>query len=133
MALSRNEQIISDTIAGVKTTMTPMSRIEVLLLELQDAVISGGGGGGSKIRFQKVDSFEALPAIGEDGVIYLVPNENTDSKNIYDEYFWQEDHYEVFGERLTEDILSQSGGLTKDDQLTDADVIAEWNKVFGNS
>lgn len=53
------------------------------------------------IKFEKVES---LPASGKDGVIYLVPNSSSISKNIYDEYIWTGSAFEKIG--TTEQDLS---------------------------
>ena len=44
-------------------------------------------GGITGVTFQIVASYEELPTIGENGVIYLVPNGKT-GNNAYDEYIW---------------------------------------------
>lgn len=44
-------------------------------------------GGITGVSFQIVASYEELPTIGENGVIYLVPNGKT-GNNAYDEYIW---------------------------------------------
>lgn len=46
--------------------------------------------GFERISFQKVNSYGDLPATGQNGVIYLVPNSGT-TPNIYDEYIWYTD------------------------------------------
>ena len=46
--------------------------------------------GFERISFQKVNSYGDLPVIGQNGVIYLVPNSGT-TPNIYDEYIWYTD------------------------------------------
>ena len=43
---SRSEQILQDTIDGVLTNVKDKSRIEHLLVQLNDLIVSGGGGGG---------------------------------------------------------------------------------------
>lgn len=45
--LSRNEEILRAIIDGTEYSKVPQSREEALLLELKDAVESGGGGTGA--------------------------------------------------------------------------------------
>lgn len=65
----------------------------------------------SKIEFRKVDS---LPEVGEAGIIYIVPAENTVDNNKYDEFFWQDGGWEYIGDTsvdvksLVEDALRQA-------------------------
>ena len=63
-------------------------------------------------RFQKVNS---LPASGEPNVIYLVPKTTTQTNNVYDEYIWQDNAWELLGS--TEINLSN---YVTDDDLTTA-------------
>lgn len=69
--------------------------------------IVGGGGGGAGVRFEVVN---ALPATGEVGVIYLVPNSGG-TPNIYDEYIWVNNTFEMIG--TTE--IDLSNYYTKDE------------------
>ena len=46
--------------------------------------------GFERISFEKVATYGDLPATGQNGVIYLVPNAGT-TPNIYDEYIWYTD------------------------------------------
>jgi hypothetical protein len=39
----------------------------------------------------------SLPDIGEANIIYLVPNEKSDDRNIKDEYMWINDKWELIG------------------------------------
>lgn len=65
----------------------------------------------SKIEFRKVDS---LPEVGESGIIYLVPAENTAGNDKYEEFFWQDEAWEHIGDTsvevksLVEDALRQA-------------------------
>lgn len=58
------------------------------MLKIQELIEAGGGHPG--IKYEIV---EELPAEGEDGVIYLVP----DGKGTYDEYLWIETKFEKIG------------------------------------
>ncbi len=63
-------------------------------------------------RFQKVN---ALPAQGEANVIYLVPKATVLVDNIYDEYIWEDDSWELIG-----DTQIDLSGYVTDDDLTAA-------------
>ena len=52
------------------------------------AIGFGKKGGSGKIKTVAVTS---LPDIGQDGIIYLVPNTSTDGENKYEEYIWIKD------------------------------------------
>ena len=56
-------------------------RLQLLEQYVIDVINSGGAG----LTFQIV---EELPAIGESGIIYLVPLEETTEGNIYEEFIW---------------------------------------------
>lgn len=45
-------------------------------------------------RFEKV---ETLPATGESNVIYLLPRQDTEIGNVYDEYIWVDNAWEKIG------------------------------------
>lgn len=53
---------------------------------------SGGGGKGAKIEV-----VTELPEIGEANVIYLVPKQDEDENNVFDEYIWINDDWELIG------------------------------------
>lgn len=55
-----------------------------------NTLIQAALAGFERISFEKVTSYEDLPATGQNGVIYLVPNAGT-APNIYDEYIWYTD------------------------------------------
>lgn len=44
-------------------------------------------------------SVTKLPEVGEIGVVYRVPSENTSTLNMYDEYYWTGDTFEKIGNR----------------------------------
>lgn len=62
----------------------------------------------AKVAFKVVD---ALPAIGETAIIYLVPLEDPDMQNVYDEYMWIGGAWEHIGSTQTD----LSGYYTKDE------------------
>ena len=53
---------------------------------------SGGGGKGAKIEV-----VTELPETGEANVIYLVPKQDEDENNVFDEYIWINDDWELIG------------------------------------
>jgi len=73
----------------------------------------------SHITIQKVDS---LPTTGESNVIYLVPKTTTKTKNLYDEYIWQDSSWELIGDtqipldgyvQFTDFAKTDKGGVIK--------------------
>lgn len=80
------------------------------------------------------DVVQTLPASGEKGTIYLVPNQGSGS-NIYDEYIWLEGdpagHFELLG--TTEMDLSGYVQATEMTTIADADIISAVNSAFGIS
>ena len=83
------------------------------------------------ISFESYNSFADLPAVGQVGVIYLVPNSGS-APNVKDEYFWNAttQAYELFG--TTQIDLSNYVQKTELVELTESEVIAAWNSVFGS-
>lgn len=75
--------------------------------KIADAI--GGGGSGIKIEIVTV-----LPQTGESGVIYLVPSSSTASGNLYDEYVWISDKYELIGSKP----IDLSGYIKKNDNIS---------------
>lgn len=62
---------------------------------------------------QVASTLNDLPATGSNGVFYLVPNSSGESKNSYDEYFWNGTSYEKFGTKE----IDISNLVTLDDVL----------------
>lgn len=77
---------------------------------------------------------QSLPATGEKGTIYLLPNTGTGS-NIYDEYIWidgsPDGHFELLG--TTEMDLSGYVQATEMTTISDADIVSAVNSAFGIS
>ncbi len=70
------------------------------------------------ITIKKVDK---LPTTGETGVLYLVPNENPGSSNLYDEYMWLDGAWEIIGTSTIDFIDSAfvvSGDIAEDGTIT---------------
>lgn len=80
-------------------------------------------GGITKFDYQVVDE---LPATGKKGIIYLVPKAVTKTKNIYEEYIWVTDKYEMIGN--TDVDMSQYYTKTETDDLLDEKVDVEEGK-----
>jgi hypothetical protein len=83
------------------------------------------------IRFESYPSFADLPAVGENGVIYLIPNGGS-APNVKDEYFWNSatSAYEKFG--TTDVDLTDYLKDTDVVEMTQAEVQTVWNSVFGS-
>lgn len=54
---------------------------------------SGGGSG----KGAKIEVVTELPETGESNVIYLVPKQDTSTDNIFDEYLWVNNDWELIG------------------------------------
>lgn len=116
---ARNSADVTDTYSA--SSHAPMSGVAVAQAL---ATITG-------ISFESYPSFADLPAVGQTGVIYLVPNSGTGS-NVKDEYFWNAttQAYELFG--TTQVDLTNYLQDTDVIELTQAEVLAAWNSVFGS-
>ena len=53
------------------------------------------GSGGAGVNYVVV---EELPTVGEEGTIYLVPKEDSKTDNVYNEYMYIEDEWELIGD-----------------------------------
>lgn len=78
-------------------TMVPLSRVEAILL-----AIKKGGTGGDELKRIVVDE---LPTTGiDENAIYLVPGENPEGNNNYDEYTYVNGNWELISTADTGDI-----------------------------
>lgn len=119
--------IYAPAAATVDTTMSDSStnavQNRVIKAYVDDAI-----GGITQIRFEVVST---LPATGETGVIYLVPNGGTGS-NVKDEYIWlaATETYEKIG---TTDV-DLSGYVQESDlvEVSTSDIDSMFNTVFGS-
>lgn len=57
------------------------------------AAIGGSGSSGALVP----EVVDALPTAGEEGKLYLVPRQVTETKNVFDEYIWTNDDWEKIG------------------------------------
>lgn len=95
MALSRVERILQDTLSGVTTDIEPLSRNEVLLLQIQKLIIEGGGGGGGGISFVRVDE---LPSENiSPTTVYLIPSSTGEGNDIDVEFVYVDGKWEQLG------------------------------------
>lgn len=69
-------------------------------------------------RFEVV---QTLPSVGESGVIYLVPKTTSETDNVYDEYIWTNNTWELIGS--TEIDLSNYYTKTEVDNLIPTDFV----------
>lgn len=60
------------------------------------AAIGAGGGGGGGGALTPIVVYE-LPDVGEEGVLYLVPRQVTETKNVFDEYIYVNGGWEKIG------------------------------------
>lgn len=122
--------LVSPAFSGNPTTPTPDvgdNTTKIANTAFVTAAIANALAKITGIKFQKVDSFENLPATGEIGVIYLVPNSGT-APNVSDEYFWDGEKYEIFGTTQ----VDLTGYLKESDlvEMSAEDVQAAWDSVF---
>lgn len=84
----------------------------------------------TQIEFRKVQS---LPATGEKGVIYLVPNSGS-GQNIYDEYIWVDGDPSGRFEKIGTTDIDLSGYVQASEMhaLTNAEIDTIFNQVFGS-
>lgn len=77
------------------------------------------GSGGAGVNYVVV---EELPTVGEEGTIYLVPKEDSKTDNVYNEYMYIEDEWELIGDtqadltdyvQKTDYATSETGGVIK--------------------
>lgn len=54
---------------------------------------------------------DVLPTTGDTAKIYLVPAENTEDKNVYDEYIWKGDAWEKLGSKFEIDLSEIEGDI----------------------
>lgn len=88
--LQTNVQQITQTADDAKTTATEAKQLAQDTKDYVDELLAGGVG----IKIQVV---ETLPETGEDGIIYLVPNDKRTTDDVYEEYIWVNDKYELIG------------------------------------
>ena len=95
-----------------------------------NTAITNAIAGITQIEYRKVQS---LPATGEKGVIYLVPNSGS-GQNIYDEYIWVDGDptgaYEFLG--TTQVDLSGYVQASEMHALTNAEIDTIFQQVFGS-
>ena len=99
--------------------------------------LMGRNSGGAK-KGVKIEVVTELPETGEANVIYLVPKETEDENNVFDEYIWINDEWELIG---TTDI-DLSNYYTKSEidgkfppiyVLNTTDDLSDGDKSFGNN
>lgn len=87
----------SPSLSGTPTTPTPSSSSSGSMIankEYVDNIIKNSVGGVTQIEYTVVTS---LPTTGEKGKIYFVLNGSTDTTNIYNEYVWINNKFELLG------------------------------------
>lgn len=80
----------------------------------------------------KVEVVQTLPASGDSGTLYFVPNSGT-SPNIYDEYVWVNSTWELVGQQQIDlsNYIQKSNisGLVKNDGSIDTNAYATMNDI----
>lgn len=66
------------------------------------------------LGIKKVEIVESLPEVGQEGILYMVPVEDPDAKNYYEEYIWLDSQWEMIGTTK----IDLSGYVTTDTEQT---------------
>lgn len=108
---------------------TQMTLAEVPTISAMGTAITDALAGISGVDFQIVPTVQDLPATGEKGVFYLIPNSGA-GQNVYDEYVWVNSgtheapnyHYEKIGTTA----VDMSGYVREEDlvEITEAEIDA---------
>lgn len=114
--------------SDVTDTYSASSHVPMSGVAVAQAIASVVG-----IRFESYNSYADLPAVGQSGVIYLVPNSGS-APNVKDEYFWNTSvtpaAYELFG--TTQIDLTNYVQFSDLVAMTQAEVEAAWNGSSGS-
>ena len=89
------------------------------------AYVDSAVGSVSTIRFNIVDE---LPSTGESNIIYLVPNTTSSEKNVYDEYIWVNNDFEIIGSTAID--LSNYAKLDSDNIFTGVQYFNNTNGIL---
>lgn len=73
----------SDSPSASSVTYDPSTSVGLISTDVQDAIDELSTRGGLKNEI-----VQSLPATGEEGICYFVPNNSSEVENIYDEYVW---------------------------------------------
>lgn len=108
--------------ADVGTNTTQIASTAYVIAQISKALEKVVG-----IRIEKPEG-GVLPETGEFGVIYLIPHSGSATKNIYDEYFWTGEDFELFGTTAVDltDYLKKADIA----ELSTEEVQAAWDSVF---
>lgn len=87
MTPSEHEHTVSD-ITDFETTLT--GKGYQTASDVQAAITAAG--------HLKLQVETAMPETGADGILYLVPKDSGGDKNIYNEYVWNDDSFELIGD-----------------------------------
>ena len=91
--------LVSPIFSGIPSVPTPttgsndtqIANTEFVTRAIASALSSG------LLSFEIVDDYKSLPETGANSTIYMVPNNNGESGNYYDEYVWINETYEKIG------------------------------------
>ena len=75
-----------------KTARTLPEQVKFLTEKLKDLYAAF-----NELGIKKVEIVESLPETGQEGILYMIPVENPDSENYYEEYIWLDSQWEMIG------------------------------------
>lgn len=95
-------QIVPNIQVGATRTITPTESANVInvgtsLNPIFDFYIPKGDPGVIKLLI-----VDELPLVGSDDTMYFVPKQDTETSDLYDEYIWLDNQWEIIGERQIE-------------------------------
>lgn len=96
-ALNTKANSANATLTGIPTAPTANegdNSTQIATTAFVNKAVAAGIASVSTLKFEKVD---ALPEVGKDGIIYLVPKSETKPQDIYDEYYWTGESFEYMG------------------------------------
>lgn len=95
--LSKYAPLESPNLTGTPTVPTPTAssgNTTIVNKEYVDNIVKNSIGGVTQIEYKVLS---ALPATGEKGVIYFIYNNSGETNNVFDEYVWVNDKFELMG------------------------------------
>lgn len=105
---------------GTKTTQIATTAFVGKAVENAIGQITG-------LKFEKVT---VLPETGKAGVIYLLPKDPAGVSNVYTEYYWDGEKFEILGDTTVD--LSNYLQDTDVVEMDSTEVQAAWDSVFGS-
>ena len=128
-----NSLYATDTKCGKSPDAYTPSEIEQIRVLKQDKLTAGVGitisennvisANSGTIKFQTVSE---LPEIGEENVIYLLPNDDTQEQNLYDEYIYTNGAWEKIGSASFDADLTE---YVKKEDIADVATTGDYNDL----